>query len=330
MNNINRLPQVSRLTLKVTDDCNLACTYCFARREDVAGCSVSEEDFGYFLEFCMRSRMGGIRLTGGEPMLHPHLRRFVRLAVQARLPVHIFSNLTVPGCIQGIEAPAMALSFLANVNDRDTYSSSDWDALTENLRQAAARHYQTVLAYTVHSVTFDLEHIKELALKYEIAKIRISPAMPMIGAGNLWLGLEDIPRFAEAAYKLHRELAALGKRLVLDCPIPLCHIPQKYLPFFLTDLKLIGHCCFGISVDVNLDVGHCYITNKLLERRSLRSFGNMSEMLDYMSRCVGDLDNRCPPFPRCADCDYRAQGICTAGCYGIRHYVAQQGEGRRD
>jgi MoaA/NifB/PqqE/SkfB family radical SAM enzyme len=327
MNNDNMRPRVSRLTLKLTDACNLGCTYCFARRGDVVGCSVSEEDFGYFLEFSMRSGMRGIRLTGGEPMLHPHIRRFVRLAVQAGLPVHIFSNLTIPGCIQGIEVPARAISFLANVNDRDTYEGSDWDALTENLKQASARHYQTVLAYTVHSVKFDLGHLKDLAVKYGIAKIRISPSMPMIGAGNLWLGPEDIPPFAESAYALHRELAALGKRLVLDCPIPLCHIPPKYLPFFLTDLKLIGHCCFGISVDVNLEVGHCYITNELLERRSLRSFADLSEMLDYMDGCVSKLDACCPPFPICADCDYGTQGICTAGCYGIRHYEAHRREG---
>lgn len=277
----------------------------------------------------MRSGMRGIRITGGEPMLHPHIHRFLRLAVQARLPVHLFSNLTLPGCIQGIEVPAMAISFLANINDRETYHSGDWDALTENLRQASARRYQTVLAYTVHSGTFDLEHLKDLAVTYEIAKVRISPSMPMIGAGNLWLRPEEIPQFAESAFTLHRELAALGKRLVLDCPIPLCHIPRKYLPFFLTDLKLTGHCCFGISVDVNLEVGHCYIPNKLLKRRSLRSFGNMSEMLDYRDSCVGELDDCCPPFPGCPDCDYGTQGICTAGCYGIRHYMAHQGEGNK-
>ena len=257
-------------------------------------------------------------------MLHPHIRRFVQLAVRAGLPVHIFSNLTTPGCIQGIEVPAKALSFLVNVNDRDTYRSREWNVLRENLAHAAGHSYKTVVAYTVHSVKFDLEHIKDLAVRNGIEKIRISPAMPMIGAGNRWLRPEDIPQFAESVHTLHQDLAALGKRLVLDCPIPLCYIPREHLPFFLTDLKLAGSCCFGISVDVNLHVGHCYITNKLLERRSLRSFQDQFEMLDYMAGCVRELNEHCPLFPACDDCDYRTQGRCTAGCFGIRHNAAHR------
>ena len=313
---------VSRLTLQITDECNLGCAYCFARKDSNTGRFVSQEDFGYFLAFSLRTGMGGIRLTGGEPMLHPHIHRFVRLAIKAGLPVHIFSNLTIPDCIRGIDVPAMALSFLANINDRDTYGSNAWRILTENLEQAATHRYQTVLAYTVHSPAFDLGHIKELAVRNGIEKIRISPAMPMIGAGNRWLKQEDMPLFAESVYNLYCELAELGKRLVLDCPIPLCYIPREHLPFFLANLRLTGSCYFGISVDVNLNVGHCYITNVLLEKRSLHSFANMPEMLDYMAGCMTELQERCPLFPICADCDQQIQGRCSAGCFGIRHYAA--------
>ena len=322
MNYLHQLPPVSRLTLRITDECNLRCPYCFAREKGGGGRFVSEEDFGYFLGFCLRSGIRGIRLTGGEPMLHPHLHRFVRLAVRAGMPVHILSNFTIPGCIQGNDVPARALSFMVNVNDRDTYGSGEWGVLTENLEQAATHRCQTVLAYTAHAATFNLEHIKELAVSYGIEKIRISPAKPMIGAGNRWLRSEDIPLFVESAHALHQELSALGKRLVLDCPIPLCQIPREHLPFFLKDLQLTGCCRFGISVDVNLEVGHCYITNYLLKRRSLRSFADVFAMLYYMGGCVRELDELCPLFPTCADCDYRAQGRCTAGCYGIRHHAA--------
>lgn len=316
------LPMAPRLTIRITDDCNLRCAYCFAQHEESTGRYVSEEDFGYFLGFCLRSGMRGIRITGGEPMKHPHAHRFIRLAVQAGLPVHIFSNFTIPDSIQGINVPAGALSFLVNVNDKDTYGSGEWDVLTENLKRASESAYQTVLAYTVHSMPFNLEHIKELAVKHGVSKIRISPAKPIIGANNLWIRQEEIPLFAASVHTLYLELATLGKQLVLDCPIPICHIPPEYLPFFLNNLKLTGRCGFGISVDVNLEVGHCYITNSLLERRSLRGFKDASEMLGHMAMCVKKLDESCPVFDKCNDCNYRIQKICTAGCYGIRHYVA--------
>lgn len=317
-------PPAPRLTIRITDDCNLRCAYCFAQHEEGSVRYVSEEDFGFFLGFCIRSGMRGIRITGGEPMMHPHIERFIRLTVQSGLAVHIFSNFTIPDCIKGISVPARALSFLVNVNDRDTYGENEWSVLTENLKQASDYRYKTVLAYTAHSMPFDLGHIKELAVKYGIDKIRISPAKPIIGADNLWIRPEGISLFAASAQALYLELATLGKQLVLDCPIPLCHIPKEFLPFFLNNLNLSGRCGFGISVDVNLEVGHCYITNSLLERHSLRSFKDAGEMMGQMAECVSQLDESCPLFSRCKDCDYRIQGRCAAGCYGVRHHVAHK------
>jgi len=315
-------PPVSRLTLQITDRCNLGCEYCFAKKGNEEGRFVSEEDFGYFLFFSLRNRMHGVRFTGGEPMLHPHVYRFIHLAVQAGLPVHIFSNFTIPECVKQIDVPAVALSFLVNINDRDMYNSRAWKAIEDNLETAATRRYPVVLAYTACSPTFDIHHIRELAVRNGIQKIRVSPAMPMIGTGNRWLQLEHIPVFAETVYKLHRELSVLGKYLVFDCPIPLCFLPPERLPFFFSYMKLSGNCLFGASVDVQLEVGHCYITNALLERRSLRSFTHAFEIMDYLSDCLKTLNERCPLFPECAVCDHLKEGRCTAGCYGIRHYKA--------
>jgi hypothetical protein len=255
-------------------------------------------------------------------MLHPHIARFVKLAINSGMPVHIFSNLTIPDSIRGIDVPGKALSLLVNINDRETYSSGEWNALSVNLAQAVARGYPIVLAYTAYSTTFDLSHIQDMAVRHGIGKVRISPAMPMIGAANLWLRPSDMPMFSKSVQTLYRDLATHGKRLVLDCPIPLCHVPGEYLPLFLTDLEMISHCHFGISVDVDLEVGHCYVTNPLLKRRLLGSFPDMAAVLDYMKECTGVLESLCPLFPECTDCFYRLQGRCSAGCYGLRHAMA--------
>ena len=321
---------ISRLTLQITDACNLHCSYCFSGDTACAGTFVSEEDFGFFLGFCLRNRMRGIRLTGGETMLHPHVHRFVHLAVKAGMPVHIFSNFTLKDCVKGMDVPGRVLSFLINVNDRETYDDRNWHNLCENLETAERCGYQTVLGYTVHTVPFKIPHIMELAATYTISKIRMSPSKPTIGADNRWLKLHDMQAFADSVFHLYQELQSVGRRLVLDCPIPFCHIPQEYLSFFIQELQLTGACDFGTSVNANLEVGHCYVTNNLLTKRSLRSFGDVFEMVDYSHGLVKQLDTLCPPFSECHDCGYGKQGLCEGGCYGTRHEIACRQDGCND
>jgi MoaA/NifB/PqqE/SkfB family radical SAM enzyme len=320
-NRRDRTP-ISRLTLQITDACNLQCIYCFTGNKACADTFVSAEDFGYFLGFTLRNGMRGIRLTGGETMLHPHVHRFVHLAVRAGMPVHIFSNFTIKDSIEGFDAPGRELSFLVNVNDREKYDDTAWDSLAWNLELAEQRGYQTVLGYTVHTAPFSIPHIVTLASVYNISKIRVSPAKPTIGAANKSLALADMHAFAESVVRLAQELESVGKQLVLDCPIPFCHIPQEYLPFFTRKLKLTGKCGFGTSVNVNLEVGHCYVTNSLLAKRNLRSFKDVAEMVEYMRGQMKTLDQLCPQLSHCSDCLYGKQGVCAGGCYGLLHKAA--------
>lgn len=320
-------PPISRLTLQVTDACNLRCVYCFSGNKGCADKFVSEEDFGTFLGFCLRNGMRGIRLTGGETMLHPHIHRFVRLAVQVGMPVNIFSNFTIKESLTGFNVSGKALSFLVNVNDRNTYGNSAWDNLTKNLASASCRGYSIVLGYTVHTVPFKIPHIMQLAEDHCIQKIRISPAKPTIGANNRWLKRGEMWTFAESVRQLHQALKAVGRLLVLDCPIPFCHIPQESLPFFTQELKLAGKCDFGTSINVNLEVGHCYVTNFLLAKRTLSSFNDVFEMAAYKRGLVRELDLLYPPLAECRGCRFLARGLCDGGCYGTRHEAMVEQDG---
>ena len=318
----NERSPISRLTLQITDVCNLQCSYCFSKDKSCSETYVSEQDFGFFLSFCLRNGMRGIRLTGGETMLHPHVHRFVSLAVKVGIPVNIFSNFTVKDSIKRFDVPGRDLSFLVNVNDRETYDDRAWENLIENLETAGHNLYQTVLGYTVHTAPFKIPHLLQLVSDYGISKIRISPAKPTIGACNSWLKSVDMKAFAESAVLLSQELKSLGKRLVLDCPIPFCHIPEEYLTFFMQEQKLTGICDFGTSVNVNLEVGHCYVTNSLLAKRNLRSFTDVFELVASKRALVTELEKLCPQGSECRDCRYGKQGVCEGGCYGTRHEVA--------
>lgn len=322
MQNMQQNRTISRLTLKVADGCNLCCSYCFADNSNTGGRFVTDEDFAYFMAFCLRNGIRGIRMTGGEPTLHPNLHRYIHLSVRAGLPVHLFSNFTVPGWVGGLHEPPRAVSFLVNINDRESYSTAQWEALTDNLAVAAARNYKVIPAYTVHSVPFSISHIVAMARQYRYEKIRISPAKPVVDAGNSWLKPEEMTSFAHSVRSLHQEATAIGIQPVLDCPVPLCQIPAEHLGFFLQELRLTGICSFGISVDVGLEVGHCYITNPLLKRRQLQSFSDLQQLQEYLAAATDLIENSCPLLPECPTCTYYTLGVCKAGCYGVRHVLS--------
>ena len=246
----------------------------------------------------------------------------IRLAVKVGLEVNILSNFTVSEAVSAFDVPARSLSFLVNVNDRDSYSSEEWHALVGNIESAQQRGYSIVLGYTAHTGIVHIPHIIEIGARFKVAKLRISPSKPTIGGTNTWLAPDDMLSFSESVMALYQILHSVGIRLVLDCPIPFCHIPEQFLHFFLQELRLSGTCGFGSSVNVNLDVGHCYITNSLLTKRNLRTFATMEEIRMFTAGFASDIDKSCPLFDRCTKCHYFILGSCSAGCYGIRHECA--------
>ena len=67
------------MNLIITDWCNRACPYCFAREKvgllgsDAPTRFLSLPDLEFYLEFLVRSGLRELKLLGGEPTLHPQL-----------------------------------------------------------------------------------------------------------------------------------------------------------------------------------------------------------------------------------------------------------------
>ena len=71
------------LRVSITADCNMRCSYCHNEGQGAfAKTMMSEADFRKVVSLGQKFGANKVRLTGGEPMLHPLLTSFIRLAKQ--------------------------------------------------------------------------------------------------------------------------------------------------------------------------------------------------------------------------------------------------------
>ncbi len=78
--------------LKLTDHCNLACTYCFAEITSQPSPSISIQDFEFAVR-CLRAvGIMAITLTGGEPTTCEHLLQYLRVARSDGMVVFLETN----------------------------------------------------------------------------------------------------------------------------------------------------------------------------------------------------------------------------------------------
>lgn len=78
------------LRISITDRCNMKCIYCHNEGQ-VTGCGgrdLSVEDFRYIIVNALRFGLRKARVTGGEPLLHPHCIDMLRIAkIEKQVPV---------------------------------------------------------------------------------------------------------------------------------------------------------------------------------------------------------------------------------------------------
>ena len=89
-------PPIKALYFYLTEDCNLACRHCwlaprFAPAGD-GGRSLPVELFDTAIREALPLGLGGVKLTGGEPLLHPHFARLLEIVRRDDLAVTIETN----------------------------------------------------------------------------------------------------------------------------------------------------------------------------------------------------------------------------------------------
>ncbi len=127
--------QIDQLRLSITDRCNLACRYCVPARPDAHAVGTIDVEFAVRLVDWLVQAHGlrSVRLTGGEPLLHPQVVALVGRLSRLGSPPEL--TLTTNGQLLAARAAALRVAGLDRVNvSLDTLGPQRFAELTRGGR----------------------------------------------------------------------------------------------------------------------------------------------------------------------------------------------------
>jgi radical SAM protein with 4Fe4S-binding SPASM domain len=311
------------MNLLVTDYCNRACPYCFARNKvrvneeisSFSGKSISLENVDVYLDFLVRSQEEVFKILGGEPTLHPQLPEIIERGIAKSLKVEIFTNGLWPKLFRDYwrRKRTVEVEFIINTNEPSLQKSWENDLQYECFEIAGQ---QACIGFNLYREDFNLLFAGDLIDRFSLKRnIRIGIANPIVGRDIAYIRNSSLRK---AAKRLVEQLRQLEKRDILgsfDCGFTLCMFDEKDLgTLALTSTGFSSACGSAIDVDPDLTVWPCFPLSDILNVHLLE-FRNRAEITAYYKRKTAPLRSF-GSRDDCLSCKYLRRGQCTGGCLG--------------
>jgi SynChlorMet cassette radical SAM/SPASM protein ScmF len=233
------LPRLDQIYFYLTAGCNLACRHCWlAPRFDPDGTrhpTLPLAQFERVLDEAMPLGLGGVKLTGGEPLLHPQILELLEIVAARELGLTIESN--------GLRlSPAHAAAIARNPKRFVSISLDGVDAATHDGVRGVAGSYAAAVAAVGHLVATGIR--PQLIMSLMRCNVGQVDAMvrlaEQLGAGSVKFNVIQPTARGERLYETERavevaELIALGRRVELELapttPLPLhFDLPPAFRP----------------------------------------------------------------------------------------------------
>lgn len=314
----------------LTNLCNRKCPYCFAMQK-VYGregsvenpkikTSLRNNDNRYMtinnlkkvIEFLKRSDVKLISLLGGEPTLHPKFIEIVETVLKADFEVKIFTNGLMSKKIANfLRETQERITIVVNLNKPDETSLSQWEQVNNVLSIIGDK---AALSFNVYKANCDMDFLIDTILKHDLDKnIRVGIALPILGANNSYLPLEDYRKVGKMLADFTDRCAEHDIILGLDCGFTLCMFtPEEIGRMRLNNAQLNIFCKPIIDIGPNLDVWCCFPLS-MVEIVRLEDFANRQQLVDYYDRKFSAYKHA-GSLPNCIGCPQLRRQQCYGGC----------------
>lgn len=314
----------------LTTRCNLKCPYCFAQEKLADGqkLTMSMSNVEKVIGFLKRSNHPFFRAMGGEPTLHPEFPGILKMALENGLRMDLLSNATWPDSYNELfqRTSPRRLVFLLNVDHPDRYAPNIWERIERNLSAISGRGSVT-LSFNIFEKQPRYEYILGLTRKFGFDKVRMSFSLPVVGANNACLKLEEYQDMAPFIVEFARRAEQDGVQVRMDNAVPLCMFTYEQAGELLmkgvVDLQRNMRCSPVIDIGPDLRVWCCFCLSKMWNRH-LDEFQNLEDLTAYYRRAMSIYQSRLYPMEECNDCRYRELWDCQGGC--LTHAVMKHGE----
>lgn len=299
----------------VTNACNAHCSFCFA--QDLAQQSINYlglDDFDRRISFIKKSGLAQIRLTGGEPTLHPQFPEIVNRIIETDLILILFSN----GCFQEevlrdlIKLSPQRLAILLNTNAFSSYHELN-HFQCEILSHLNER---ITLGYTIVQPIFDLgpyfHWIKVFGLQ---PKLRLGMAQPILWGNNSYISPKQYKQVAKSILSNAEQSYHEGIRLEFDCGFVRCMFTdQEWQLLDNLGITTGSHCEPNLDINIDDKIYHCF---------SIRQFVTKLDETTTTKTAYDDIMiqrrffRESGIYPQCTECAERISGRCCSGCLSI-------------
>lgn len=304
-------PCLQSVMVEITSKCNERCIHCYVPHEN-KNTHICDEDFYGIVDMCSEMKtITQFRITGGECMLHPSFKKFIRYVKERGFALTILTNLTLldDETIDILKEGTMSQVQVSMFSVEDSVH----DAIT--------------------TISGSLEKTKKNIEKLIAAGIHVSIACQVMEINkNSIEGLYEYAKSKNISVRLDWTIVAKENRECdnLSCRVNnlsdyknVCRLKVKYTNGYMEEftegltrpLKAdITHLCNagakGLYIDTHLDVHPCPgwdLSVGNLKDQSLSDIWSGSKILQRVRDVV------LKDFPKCAKCNIRNFcSICMA------------------
>ncbi len=328
------VPPLTSLYMYVSGSCNLACRHCWIEPDYQAS-----NKNGKFIKLAHLKKsirqakplgLGSVKLTGGEPMLHPRFREIVDLIEAQKLNMFMETNgVLIDDAMARFLKSKKHFSFVSVSLDGAKAATHDWlrgvkgsyKQAVNGIKALVKAGFRPQMICTLHKGNVpELEDVVKLAKRLGCGSVKFNHVQHM-GRGD---------RFAEKNGFKVKELIALFKKITdkiqpkykipIHFDIPVAFFPIKKF------LKSSLPCCHVLNILGVLSTGDLSICGVGVTTPEL-NFGNLgkddlatvwakSSKLKELRRVIPDQFEGV-----CGRCIHRftCLGACVANNYHLKH-----------
>ena len=178
---VTRGKVINRCEIIITDACNFKCKYCRGLKSEISGTRTLEEFKSYIDLISSTHKLNNIRISGGEPTVHPDLLEMVKYAypkVNKHIAISTNGSASTKLYLDLIRAGVNDFSIsldacCASYGDMMSGVPGSWDKVIRNIKIIARRTYVTVGVVVTDETVNELPSVIKFAHDLGVADIRI-------------------------------------------------------------------------------------------------------------------------------------------------------------
>lgn len=296
------------MNILLNNYCNLDCVYCFANKvREEQHLNMSSKNFAWLLDFVRRSKVGEIRLIGGEPTLHPEFKEFALEAAMSGIKnIHVFSNGTFSpqlGYFLMCLASKVGVSMLLNFNHPTVIGEAKTKLLHAHLQEFINSSIQVTLGINFYEPEQDYSYILQAAKMYGIKSVRWTLVVPNIEEKKT--NPQDyFLNFTPLITNFIRDACSMGLIPHVDCNnIPLCLLDDatlRWLCLVAGNNTRVSVCSPVIDVTPDMQAIRCFALSDY--RVNVKDFCTVQELQKHFEEHVDAMYAGKPLFDVCCDC----------------------------